>query len=897
MDDEKEFSHSFSNAAYDSTERDYPLHKEKSKVRTETVLLALIVILAISLGGGIGIGYAIGNSKGSNDGGSANPIVGLTSTKNPITEPRATEPHNEPLTTKGKTHTGEPTKPAHHTNMPSSAPPHHTDTHTSAPPHQTGTPPSPGPSTPPPPPPPTSPYEDWVDMPCRDTGPRCPAGISSPPVLLISLDGFRSDFLTRGLTPVLSRMAECGVMTPHMIPTFPTVTFPNHYTIVTGLYPESHGIVGNTMYDFNGAEFSLGSTESLNNRWWGGEPIWNTARWQGKRSATFFWPGSDSDIQGIRPNYYNKYDGDLNYIQRLDTVLGWLRLPDGYRPDVVTLYFDEPDHTGHDPGPNTDEQDEVIARMDGLMRRLMDGLMAMDMIDCVNIIAIADHGMANRTCDQTFILDDFLPSSDYRIATTAATMLRILANDDATVSDPAEVVEELLCKHEVAIPYVREDLPKRWHYINNRRIEPIEVTVPEQWSASGGATTWCDGGTHGYDNLGNLMKAMFVAIGPGFKSQVAVQPFQNIELYNVMCELLDLEPAPNNGTMGSLHHMLRNPKPLPDDSTTPTPKMDCPFPSTDEDYNMRLENDTSGCDCNATDVEMYDEELNLSSEEVNEALLQHAPLGAPVMTFDTDYCHLTQHDYVTAYSHDLRSPIWSSYTLQRPQPMNQMPIMPDCRVRPDVRIDAEFSPSCSDYEGLTDDFTDLTTGYLFPPTLTDSSERLMDTLISTNTVPQFPGFITDIWDGFLVPHLALWANISSEINVVTGPVFDYDGDGLRDNNNTLEKDGVIYGDSPSLLPTHYFMIIARCKGGAQLNSACAEVESAAFVLRNNRGIKTCQTKPDYVEHHLTTIKDIEKLTGLDFFPELPRYEAIQLKLYAPNKGDIWAQWPLMDSLH
>ncbi|XP_041484492.1 venom phosphodiesterase 2-like [Lytechinus variegatus] len=892
MDEKQDFSYSFSNAAYDSAEPQYPSFTKKSNTRTQTILIALVFILVISLGAGIGIGFAIGNSSGDKGGGSASPIVGVTTPKNPFTEPRKTEPQSESYTTKGNAQTEHTKAPPHHTDTHTTGPPHHTGTHTTGPPHQTDTPSSPPPDTPPPP----QPYEDWIDMPCSDTGPKCPAGISSPPVLLISLDGFRADFLSRGITPVINRMAECGVKTPHMIPTFPTVTFPNHYTIVTGLYPESHGIVGNTMYDF-GTTFSLGSDESFNNRWWGGEPIWNTARFQGKRSATFFWPGSDSDIQGIRPNYYNKYDGELNYIQRVDTVLGWLRLPDGYRPDVVTLYFDEPDHTGHDPGPNTDEQDEVVARMDGMMRRLMDGLMKMGMIDCVNIIAIADHGMSNRTCDQTFILNDYLPSSEYRVSSTAGTMLRMLPEDGATVSDPADVVEELLCKHPVAVPYVREDLPKRWHYINNRRIEPIEVTVPEQWTASGGSTSYCNGGTHGYDNLGNLMKAMFVAIGPGFKSGVEVQPFQNIELYNVMCELLDLDPAPNNGTMGSLHHMLRNPKPLPNDSVIPIPEMDCPFPSNDDEYNSRLQDDMSGCQCNSTSVEMYDKELNLTSIEEKEAMALHTPLGAPVITFDTDYCHLTQHDYVTAYSHDLRSPLWSSFTLRWPQPINEMPIKPDCRVRPDVRVDAEFSPSCSDFEGLTGGFMNLTTSYLFPPALSSNSERFMDSLISTNTVPQYPGFIEDILDGFLVPHLALWANISSEINVVTGPVFDFDGDGLRDNNNTLEKDGVIFGSSPSLLPSHYFMVVIRCKGGAQLNSACAEVESAAFVLRNNHGIKTCQTQPDYVEHNLVTIKDIENLTGLTFYPQLPRYDSIQLKLYAPNKGDLWSKWPLMSSIH
>ncbi|XP_072170043.1 venom phosphodiesterase 2-like [Diadema setosum] len=819
------------------------------------VLLALqVIILLVSIGAGIGIGYAIGASSSDNDGGSAEPIYGTEeshSTKHRPTEPRPTEP--------------QPTDKQSTDQRPTTDGPEN-------------------PTTPPPP------FVDWIDRPCADHGARCPAGISSPPLLLISMDGFRADFLSRGLTPVINRIAECGVSTPYMIPSFPTLTFPNHYSIVTGMYPEAHGIVGNTIHDF-GTTFSIGSSESVEGRWWGGEPIWNTARWQGKRSASFFWTGSEADIQGIRPNYWNKYDGDVNYIQRVDTVLGWLRLPDGYRPDMVTLYFDEPDHLGHDPGPDSDEENEVLQRMDGMMRRMMDGLAAMDMLDCVNIILVADHGMSHRTCSETFILNDYLTSSDYRIVTTGGTMLRMLAEAGATVSDPEEIVEELLCKHEVAIPYLKEDLPKRWHYSFNDRIEPVEVTVPEQWTASGGDTTWCDGGTHGYDNLGNLMKALFVAIGPGFKSQVETKPFQNIELYNLMCELLDLEPAPNNGTMGSLHHIMRSPKPLSDVQPNPVPEMECPFPATNPDYDNRVQNDTSGCICNAVDVKTYDKQLDLSDADVQQAMAEHAPFGVPEVTVETMYCHLTQTNYITGYSHDMRTPLWSSYTLRQPQSFDSAIPLADCAVRPDVRVDNDYSPSCSDYDGLSDSLANLGFNYLYSPSFS-SDDSKMDAMISSNIVPQFIGFVQDVWDGFLIPHLSHWANISLEINVVVGPVFDYNSDGFGDNNNTV--DGITFGDTLTLLPTHFFMVVTRCKGGEVLNDACAEVQSAAFVLRNSDGIKTCQTQADYVEHHVATINDIEKLTGLRFFPNMDVYDAIALKLYAPSKTDLWRDWPLMD---
>eukprot|EP00058_Branchiostoma_floridae_P023608 XP_002609098.1 hypothetical protein BRAFLDRAFT_91071 [Branchiostoma floridae] len=195
----------------------------------------------------------------------------------------------------------------------------------------------------------------WLEEPCISTaGPRCPAGYSEPPVLLISLDGFKAEYLLRNITPTIGRMARCGVHAPYMYSQYPTVTFSNHYTIVTGLYGESSGITENNMYDpvFN-TSFCLGCDESFVPAWWGGEPLWNTVKKQGKRSGTFFWPGSDVNVEGMYPDYYKRYDG-------------------------IAMYTIE-------------KIRQSLEEIDCTMAQLMDGLAERDLLGCINIITVADH--------------------------------------------------------------------------------------------------------------------------------------------------------------------------------------------------------------------------------------------------------------------------------------------------------------------------------------------------------------------------------------------------------------------------------------------------------------------------------------------------------------------------
>ncbi|XP_072026904.1 venom phosphodiesterase 2-like [Amphiura filiformis] len=799
----------------------------KKQSKSLHIAVAVVIAFVLALGVGIGVGFAIGN----NEAGDKEPIVDPTSSDIPPTEP-----------------------------TPSQAP------------------------GPPPP---------WNDVPCfQGDQPKCPKGVSSPPLILISLDGFRANFMKRGLNPILKRLSECGVSTPYMIPSFPTVTFPNHYTIVTGLYPESHGLIDNSMYDpVLREQFCLSCDEAMNNHWWGGEPIWNTVVKQGKRSASYFWTGSDVDIQDMRPTYYFLYDGDNSYEQRVDVLRGWLSLPDDRRPDFITMYLDEPDHTGHDPGPDSDEENEVLKHVDEIIERLMDSIVELGMENCVNIMVIADHGMANRTCDQVYILDDYINKDDYYTRNTAGTMLRIDPKSSAVIGDPKEIVAALKCKHPVAVPAIKQDVPKRWHYINNRRIEDTVVPVEAGWTANDGPTTWCDGGTHGYDNLSPYMQALFIAYGPAFKQNLQVEPFQNIELYNLMCEILGIDPAPNNGTAGSLHHLLNHPNPLP---PTPAPvgtPDDCPYPSTDEEYYDRIDNDMSQCICILGDettktIKDFDEQLDLSDTDEMAAKETHAPFGLPEVDFESSYCDLIQSNYITGFSHDVNMPLFVSYTMEKRNRGSPVAVS-NCTIRPDVRIDTDMSSNCTDYGFLSGELENVTMSYLYSPDATDNIEDSMNARITSNMVPQYPGFVEDLWE-FVRVHLLLWSAEYNGINVVAGPIFDFDFDGLQDHINVTDKDGTKFGNT--LFPTHYFVVITRCTSGQEMNKNCNKLEPLTFILQNVDGIQTCQHPSVYMERNIATIQDVEMLTGLRLFPNLPQYDSIHLKHRIYSKGTLWQEW-------
>lgn len=384
-----------------------------------------------------------------------------------------------------------------------------------------------------------------------------------PTVILISLDGFRYDYIDRYKPPTLTRLAESGVRAKWMIPSFPTKTFPNHYTIVTGLYPEHHGIVENNVFDFGEVFMIYDRAKVQDPRWWWGEPIWITAQKQGQTTASYFYVGSEAPVMNMHPDHWKPYNGKVPPEMRVDKVLEWLDLPADKRPTMITMYFSDTDDTGHEFGPDSEEIKYAVLNDDRYIGRLMNGLKARGVDKKVNVIIVSDHGMANVDIRKAAFLDDY-----FDVEKDAEKVLYTHEiNQIFPKPGKLDEIYNSLKKMPFATCWKKEEIPERLHYNQGRRIAPIvcsteighivtthkryadymrDITEPER-----------PRGGHGLDNRYPEMRATFVAHGPAFKKGYVAEPFSNIEVYNVMCKILGLTPAKNDGDLSRVKDMLR----------------------------------------------------------------------------------------------------------------------------------------------------------------------------------------------------------------------------------------------------------------------------------------------------------------------------------------------------
>lgn len=380
-----------------------------------------------------------------------------------------------------------------------------------------------------------------------------------PTVILVSFDGFRWDYIDRTDTPNLDYLVESGVRAKALIPVFPSKTFPNHLSIITGLYPENHGIVSNRMYDpqFD-ALFWIGeeSEPARDGRWYEGEPIWVTAEKQGQVSATMFWPGADAEIQGIRPTYWSYYDGTVPNEDRVNTVLSWLDLPDDQRPTFITLYFSDTDTWGHEYGPEATQLDSVIQALDATIDMLLDSLSVRQYLGKINLIVTSDHGMTDVSRDRVIFLDDYINLEDVTVVDWSP-VAAILPNEGMEDS----IYNALSNAHPKLSVYRKNQIPERFHYRDHRRITPIVCLAEEGWSIT--SHEYFDtrphantGGAHGYNNQLPSMHGIFIAEGPAFKDGLVVESFMNIHIYELICHILKLNPAENDGSLDSVRALL-----------------------------------------------------------------------------------------------------------------------------------------------------------------------------------------------------------------------------------------------------------------------------------------------------------------------------------------------------
>ncbi len=390
-------------------------------------------------------------------------------------------------------------------------------------------------------------------------GVSCTRNGTPAPVILVGLDAFGWDFLEKAETPTLDGLIARGVRAEWMVPIFPTKTFPNHYSIVTGVYAERHGIVSNTMYDpLFEAWFRLSDREAVQDgRWWGGEPVWVTAERAGRTAAAFFWPGTEADIQGIRPTHWRTYVHRTPNDERVDQVLAWLDLPEGERPSLITTYFADVDDATHGFGVDAPETSEAIREIDRAIGRLVAGLEARDILEEVNLVIVSDHGMVDRSRDRVVFLDDFVDLDDVEVVDWSPVAAIV----------PAEgreegVFQRLVGAHPHLQVYRKAEIPDRWHYRDHHRIQPILAVADPGWAISTrdyfrSRPDAFGGATHGYDNAAQSMQALFIASGPAFRSGAVVPPFQNIHVYELLCHVLEVAAAPNDGSLDSVRMLLR----------------------------------------------------------------------------------------------------------------------------------------------------------------------------------------------------------------------------------------------------------------------------------------------------------------------------------------------------
>jgi predicted AlkP superfamily pyrophosphatase or phosphodiesterase len=390
---------------------------------------------------------------------------------------------------------------------------------------------------------------------------------SAPPkpaiVILVSIDGWRWDYLDRFTPPTLTRLASHGVRAEGLIPQFPSKTFPNHYTIVTGLRLANHGIISNNMRDPDiPGEFAISNRDvQADPRWWGGEPIWNTAERQGKVAAAMFWPGSETAIGGHQATFWTKFDGDLPHRERVNRMLEWLNLPTGKQPSLLTLYYSDVDSAGHRYGPDSDEVREAALRVDASIGELMAGVTAAGLADRVHYIIVSDHGMAALSPERMIVLDDYVDPSTVDVIDWAPVLG--LAPKDGNVD---KLYAALKDKHPSLSVYRKHEIPAVYGLANHPRLPPVYAIADEGWfiTARGEMAGWKEpgrhspGGTHGYDARAKSMQGLFVATGPRLISGGRVPAFENIHVYDLLCALLGIEPAKNDGDPAVTRNMLRN---------------------------------------------------------------------------------------------------------------------------------------------------------------------------------------------------------------------------------------------------------------------------------------------------------------------------------------------------
>ena len=384
---------------------------------------------------------------------------------------------------------------------------------------------------------------------------QIPASEPAPPLILISLDGFRVDYLNQDGARNLRALATQGMRAEALQPSFPSTTFPNHYTIVTGLSPDHHGVVGHAMEDpsLPGERFSSSNQKAMTDpRWWEqAEPIWVTAEKNQLRTGLMYWPGSEAAIRGVLAHDYRKFDSKVTADARVDAVLAWFDRPPQDRPRLVALYFPDVDLAGHEFGPDSAQVAGSVVRVDAALGHLVDGLRKRGI--AANIVVESDHGMAATSAQRVIRFNQVAPPGSYRLIASVP-----YAGIEAMPGKEETLAAALLKPQEHMQCWAKGKIPARFHYGQNARVPQFICLADVGWMVLPGAEeARLPMGTHGYDNNAPEMQAIFIAAGPAFKPGVVVPTFNNVNVYSLLMKLLNLPALPSDGSLAPLASGLR----------------------------------------------------------------------------------------------------------------------------------------------------------------------------------------------------------------------------------------------------------------------------------------------------------------------------------------------------
>ncbi|XP_070555665.1 ectonucleotide pyrophosphatase/phosphodiesterase family member 3-like [Ptychodera flava] len=689
----------------------------------------------------------------------------------------------------------------------------------------------------------------------RGTCPRdyktCPKDFDDKaPLIIVGLNGFTGDMFSRKVVPNIYKLRDCGAHTPNMSSMFPLSAFPNYYTVATGLYPDEHGVVDDYVLDedfdaqfVNGTDYSQKEDPAFAARWYKGQPIWTTVRKHHMKSASFRWPGADVPINGWLPNYYVSGRSPRNFNDQVDKVVDWLKMKKKDRPNLIMLFFNASAY-----GDFRSRQNELRA-VDKAVGRLMGGLVMLKLKNCANVMLYADYLLTNRSCGRMFALENYIRDVDnYQITPDWLNGLKRVnftlnpygQGGGVAFETPETTVDRLKCKNEFVQAYTKENLPARLHYAHSYRIEDVIIVGARGYSLRtkdnfnrNTEEGYCSGVAPQYYFKNLTSRVLFVGNGYSFNRDYAMSPFRSVELYNVMAELLNIKPEKNNGTEGSLRDALTRPKGLNTTLERIARPLDGSFPSGTEEYNFQLASDSTECRCEdehldnyfdiqTKDIQYFDtQRLNLDGNGEIASQREHAPWGVPTIFNLTheqpgNYTLIYNREYIVGWDNYLKAPKFVSFTLEK-RYSTRSPNFKEIKhcIRQDVRLMDAYEPKCSDYRLLN--LHNITMGFLMHPTKVFTMEEQMDTLLTSNTVPMYVNFYEGIYE-FLTDKLYYWADEFNGINVIVGPIFDSNHDGLLDKHSDLATFSAWVGNTP--MPTHFFVILTRCSRGTQVSQYC-----------------------------------------------------------------------------